>query len=281
VLAPAPLKKSAATATLAGMNDGSHAGVAAPPRQTLRYRLRAAGIHFSLSLIVFAVALYLILVHWYPGFHFTVDGGWQGVRIMAAVDLVLGPLLTLIVFNPFKARRLIVFDLACIALAQVAALAWGFYAIHSQHPVAVTFHDGVFYSMTAAPLEIEKFPREKLDELSERTPRLVYVAPPADGDEETRAAMQEIMGQVALWEDPFFFRAFAPNWPAVEKRAVTAERRASESEPFANELSGFLQRRGGQAQDYRFFPYTGRYGACTLAFSAGGELIDALGCEQI
>ncbi|MGH6961914.1 MAG: hypothetical protein ACREE7_15640, partial [Dongiaceae bacterium] len=180
-----------------------------------------------------------------------------------------------------KPRRLIVFDLTCIGLTQTGALIWGFYAIHSQQPVSVNYHDGSFYSMTVEPLRIEKFPETLPSGLSDRRPALVYVAPPADEDEETRAAMQEMMGSVAPHEDPFFFRPFAAHWAGVEPKAVDAARRSRDSAAFAAELPGFLDRHGGQAGDYRFFPYTGRYGACTVAFSAAGELVDALGCEKI
>jgi hypothetical protein len=250
-------------------------------QRTLPSRLRAVAIHLGLSAVAFAVALYLILVHWYPGFHFTVDGGWQGVRIMAAVDLVLGPMLTLIIFNPRKARKLIVFDLTCIGLTQIGALIWGFYAIEGQHPVSVNYADGEFHSMTAAPFEIEKLDEGVLRELSDRRPALVYVRPPANEEEQARVGLQELVGGVAAWEDPLFFEKLAPRWPQVEKRAVSAERRSKDSPPFAADLPEFVQRHGGQAADYRFFPYTGRYGQCTVAFTAAGDLVDALGCEKI
>lgn len=250
-------------------------------RETIPHRLRAAGIHLGLSAVIFIVALYLILVQWYPGFHFTVDGGWQGVRIMVAVDLILGPMLTLIIFNPFKARKLIVFDLSCIGLIQLGALAWGFYAVHSQHPVAITYSDGEFYSVTAEPIKIEKAELSLLEGLSDRKPALVYVAPPANEDEETRAAMMEIMGTADVHEDPFFFRPFAPHWGAVQSRALDAEAQARGDAQFAQDLADFVAGRGGQAGDYFLFPYTGRYGACTLVFSASGDLLDAVSCKAI
>lgn len=246
-------------------------------KRSLPSRLKAAGIHLALSAVVFAVALYLILAHWYPGFHFAVDGGWRGVRIMAAVDLVLGPTLTLIVFNPFKARRLIVFDLCCIATLQLSALAWGFYAVHSQRPVAVSFYEDAFLSLTAEPLAIEKQPADYANQFSGRRPPLVYVAEPADGDEEIRAAMQQVLGKVMPHEDPFFFRRFDRHWDEVRARASSAEAREA---VLADALPGFLATHGGQAGDYLYFPYQGRYGACTLAFRPDGALVDALGCER-
>lgn len=224
-------------------------------RQTLPYRLKAAGIHLGLSFVVFAVALYLILVRWYPGFHFAVDGGWQGVRIMAAVDLVLGPTLTLVVFNPFKARRLIAFDLGCIGLAQLAALAWGFYAIHKEHPVVVACEDGTCHSVIAEPLAVEKFGEKELARLSDRRPGLVYVAPPANGDETTRAAVQELVGGVKSYEDPFFYRPFAEHWNELKAKATVQDGRV-------------------------LLPYEGRYGSCKLAFTPEGEFVGAQDCEK-
>jgi hypothetical protein len=249
-------------------------------RCSLPARLKAAGIHLSISAVIFAVALYLILVQWYPGFHFGVDGGWRGVRIMAGVDLVLGPMLTLVIFNPFKARRLIVFDLSCIAVAQLAALAWGFYAVHSQRPVAVSFYEGAFLSLTAEPLAIEKQPADYGHQFSDRRPPLVYVLPPADDQETTRAAMQELMGKVGGHEDPFFWRRFDQHWGEARQRALTAEARGKDRPAFAAALPAFLAAHGGQAADYLYFPYEGHDGSCTLAFRPDGTLVDALGCER-
>ena len=248
-------------------------------RRSVVYRLKAAGIHLSLSAIVFAVALYLILVHWYPGFHFGVDGGWQGVRLMAFVDLVLGPMLTLVICSPFKARRLIAFDLTGIGLAQLAALAWGFYAVHGQHPVAVSFRDATFQPVTVAPLRAESYDLARLATLSDRRPALVYVAQPAGADEEARVALQMMIGAVMPHEDPMFFRRFDAHWPEVRAHAVDAAQRAKDSPAFAASLRTFLEARGARAGDFLYFPYEGRYGACTLAFTADGVPVEALGCQ--
>jgi hypothetical protein len=250
-------------------------------KRSVPARLKAAGLHLSISALVFAVALYLILVHWYPGFHFTVDGGWRGVKIMAGVDLVLGPLLTLVIFNPFKARKLIAFDLGCIALAQMTAVAWGFYAVHSQRPVAVSYYEGAFLSVTAAPLKIERRAADYANQFSDRRPPLVYVDPPKGDEEEARAAMQELFGQVGFHEDPFFFRRLDEHWQQdVRPHGLAVDARAKAKTAFADGLPDFLARHGGQAADYAFFPYEGHDGSCTVAFRPDGTLVGAVGCER-
>jgi hypothetical protein len=244
-------------------------------------RLKAAGIHVALSLVVFLVALYLILVEWYPGFHFTVDGGWQGVRIMAAVDLILGPTLTLIIFNPFKSRRAIGFDLACIGIAQLAALVWGFYAIHSQYPVAVSYVDGKFRSLTVEPLRIEKYDPAQLSGFSDHHPPLVYVRPAANDDEETRKQMQEFVGGLAEHEDPFFFEPFAKHWTDVRAKGRSLEKqRKVAGKSGSAALEAFVAQHPG-AEGWLYYDYTGRYGMCTVAFTPDGALVDAFSCDPL
>lgn len=245
-------------------------------RQSIPARLKATGIHLGLSAVAFAVALYLILARWYPGFHFAVDGGWQGVRIMALVDLVLGPLLTLVIFNPFKARRLIVFDLACIGLAQLGALAWGFYAVHGQQPASINFYVGIFYSMPLSSVRAEAGAAEALARLSDAHPALVYVATPQDAGEQRRADARAERDLLAH-EDPSLFRALAPHWPEIQRSALDPQTVRDAS--FRRELPEFLARHGKQAADFRFFRYQGGYGSCMLAFTPDGQRVDALACE--
>ena len=77
----------------------------------IKSKIKAAGIHLAISTIIFLFLAYFIIFEWYPFPYFTADGGWQGIRIIAMIDLILGPFMTLIIFNPGKSKREIRFDL--------------------------------------------------------------------------------------------------------------------------------------------------------------------------
>lgn len=111
-------------------------------RELLPSKLKASGIHLGLSLLIFFILLGISMVYWYPGNLFTADGGWQGLRIVVLVDVVLGPLLTFMVFNPTKKVKESVIDLSVIALIQLAALGYGVHTTYTQHPVAMVLLDG-------------------------------------------------------------------------------------------------------------------------------------------
>ena len=62
-------------------------------------RYKAAGIHLAISAAVAVVVLALLLLVWYPQPYFRLAGGAGLMLILIGVDVVTGPLLTLIVFR--------------------------------------------------------------------------------------------------------------------------------------------------------------------------------------
>ena len=110
-------------------------------KSLLKIKFKATAIHLLFSLVVFVVLAYLIVFHWYPVPYFGVDGGWQGIRLIALVDMVLGPLITFLIFDLSKSRRAIVFDIAVIFIFQIGALIYGINAAYSQRPVAIVACD--------------------------------------------------------------------------------------------------------------------------------------------
>ena len=146
-------------------------------KDQLKYKLKAASIHLLLSLIVFAVFSYFILYEWYPEPFFTAQGGWQGIRIMAIVDLVLGPALTLIVYNHLKQRKLIIFDLSIIVFIQITALGLGGYTVYTQRPIALVYWATAFYTVTEEDYFAQGIESPDFSQYSDHIPPLIYSRP--------------------------------------------------------------------------------------------------------
>ncbi|MBX2878586.1 MAG: hypothetical protein KTR32_01580 [Granulosicoccus sp.] len=107
----------------------------------------AFAIHLVLSLLAFSTLVIMMLLFWFPGELFLVDGGWQGLKLVAMVDLVLGPALTLLLYKPGKPK--LIFDLSLIAAIQIAALGYGFYTTYTQRTVAIVFAENNFATLSA------------------------------------------------------------------------------------------------------------------------------------
>ncbi|MBC5782801.1 pilus assembly protein [Ramlibacter sp. USB13] len=102
-------------------------------------RLRAAGIHLVLSVLVAIATALLVFSFWYPWPYNELSGGRELFRLVVAVDIVLGPLLTFIVFQRSKPRAELRRDLAVIVALQLAGLAYGLWTVHQARPVHLVF----------------------------------------------------------------------------------------------------------------------------------------------
>lgn len=98
-------------------------------------RYKAAAIHLVICIPVASLLLSAFWFVLYPAPMFQAVGGLEIFLLLLGVDIALGPLLTLIVFNTSK--KSLKFDLASIAIVQVAALAYGVFTLYSGRPVYV------------------------------------------------------------------------------------------------------------------------------------------------
>ena len=143
-------------------------------------KINAFLIHIGISLAIFLVLLYFILQHWYPYPLFGTDGGWQGIQLIAFVDIVLGPLLTLIVFKKGKPRLKL--DLAIIAVIQFSALLSGTWVVYKEQPALVVFLENSFRTVTAAQLIEQDFPLSSVKQYKNSYIPMAFVKIPDDAD---------------------------------------------------------------------------------------------------
>ena len=98
-------------------------------------RWKAAGIHLSINAVVALLAAALIYGVWYPRPYSQAAGAGTLVLLLLGVDLVLGPLLTLVVFKAGK--KGLKFDLTAIAVMQVCAFVYGLHVVAAARPAFV------------------------------------------------------------------------------------------------------------------------------------------------
>ena len=100
-------------------------------------RWRASGLHLLFSIAIAAAVLALMLSLWYPGPLFEAAGGNDLLFILAGVNVVIGPLITLIIFRSGKWG--LKFDLAVIGILQIGALIYGMRAVYLARPLFIVF----------------------------------------------------------------------------------------------------------------------------------------------
>ena len=104
-----------------------------------RDRLTASALHLSMSVAVAVMAALLVFGLWYPYPYRELSGVRELFFLVVSVDVVLGPLVTLAVFNRTKPRRELRRDLAIVVVLQLAALSYGLWTVCVARPVHMVF----------------------------------------------------------------------------------------------------------------------------------------------
>ncbi len=125
----------------------------------MRFRLRAFGWHLLASACVMALVFGALYLGWYrwPGWY--LSGVLKVAAIIAGVDVVLGPLLTLVIANPTKPRRGLLRDIAVIVAVQIAALVYGASALWHGRPLYYTFSVNRLEMVQASDLSTQEIAR--------------------------------------------------------------------------------------------------------------------------
>ena len=127
-----------------------------------RLRALASTTHLSISLLIAAMAFSLVYFVWFPREYWLMAGGRELFFLIVSVDVVLGPLITLAIYNPSKGLPRLRFDLAVIGFLQLAALCYGLWTVSAARPIYMVYNVDRFSLVTAIALD------EKDQALAER-----------------------------------------------------------------------------------------------------------------
>lgn len=237
-------------------------------RLLLIAKLKALAAHLSISVVLVAIALSLMLLCWFPAPLFTTDGGGVGLKLLLLVDLVLGPLLTFVVFNPSKARRLMVLDLSVIAVLQLAGYGYGLWNIHSVRVQAVAFDEGVFYAVTAPLFKEQTITPGAWEALGAKAPYLVNVREPATSDEAVGVTAFGLTAGLERYQLQFLYQPLSAV-PRPEGWSLSALQAAHPA--IASKATRWLQKNALSADSTRFYRVEGFYGSAVLVLDAEGH----------
>ena len=202
-------------------------------------RLQAAGIHLLISLAIAVLAATLVFALWYPYPYRDLSGGRELFTMLVSIDVILGPLLTLAVFNLKKPRKELVRDLACIALVQLSALGYGLWTVYQARPVHMVFEFDRYRVAHAADIDPELLPQAPpaLQQLP-LTGSTMLAVRPLLSDETFSATMAALSGAQM---------AFRPDlWQAYD--AQTKQRAWDASKPVAALLKKYPTQQAALAQ---------------------------------
>lgn len=184
-------------------------------------KLKASLIHLVLSALLIILVVGSILFFWYPSLFLSVTDFKEVSTIIVTVDLILGPLLTFVVFNPNK--KSLKFDLSVIGAVQIAALTYGMYTLFQIHPVYVTFNKDRFTVIRAMDAQPDQAKHEeyKVSKLSSGT--MAFAKMPEDPKKQEELLLNVLRGGPDLEQRVDFYEPYSKNIDKIITRSLDPE----------------------------------------------------------
>lgn len=124
-------------------------------------RLKAFSLHLVISALIALTVMALVFLIWHPAPLASATGVTRIFLMLLAIDVILGPALTLLVYKPGK--KTLVMDLTVIACLQLAALAYGLHTVAEGRPAWLVFAQDRFELVRVNDIddrEVNKTPAE-------------------------------------------------------------------------------------------------------------------------
>ncbi len=166
------------------------------PHSHWHERLRAAAVHLGATLVVAALAAWLVFGLWYPHPYRDISGGRELFMLVVAVDVVLGPLLTFAIFSRAKPAAELRRDVFVVVLLQLAALGYGLWTVFVARPAHLAFEIDRFRVVHAVdvPDSLLAQAPPALRKLPLTGPTLMAVRPFKDAQEDMDATPAAVQG---------------------------------------------------------------------------------------
>jgi len=240
-------------------------------------RWKAAAIHLSISITVGLLTLALLFLVWFPQPYFEAAGGEHLIIVLLCVDLVLGPLLTLILFKSGKKGML--FDLWMIGILQSAALVYGLHVIAQARPVFIVGVVDRFNVVAAAdldPSDLALGSKPEFQTLSWTGPRLIAGKVPPAGKERTKLIFQGPLGK-DVQDYPKYYVDYADEARHLLERAEPLAKLRQAQPDSSATLDPWLAENGRDEKSVVWVPIIARKSSLTMLLDAqSGEVLEAL-----
>lgn len=220
--------------------------------------LKAFVTHVGISGCIAALIAFLVLKIWFPYPYADLLDSLDLFWLVIGVDIVCGPLLTAIVFNPAKPKRELTMDLSLIAVVQLVALAYGLYTITAIRPVILAFETDRMVVVTANEIDTTQLSQapKGLRNLSWTGAKLVGTRSPK-GAEEEFASLQLSFQGLEPSARPNWWQPYADNKPQIQQRMQPlADLRTKQTPAKQQAIDAAVQQTGLPIQALFYLPFT-------------------------
>lgn len=165
-------------------------------------RIKAFLVHGLISIIIASLSMSLVYFIWYPAPLAVATGVMHIFLLMLCIDVVMGPLLTLLVYKTGK--KTLKFDLTIICLLQLAALTYGLFTVYQGKPAWLVYNADRFDLVRINEIDMRKIEKaqSKYQDASFLFPNWVAALPPKNINDRNTITFEAVLSGVDIAQRP-------------------------------------------------------------------------------
>lgn len=183
-------------------------------------RIRAFTTHLFISLLIALAVIGVVFFLWHPTPLHTAVGVTKIFVILLAADVILGPLLTLLVYKIGK--KTLIIDLTVIALLQLSALFYGLWTVAEGRPAWLVFAKDRFDLVRVLDIDKRKLNQTPIQYRQPPLfgPKWVAAASPFDNNEYNDILMESLVNGIDIAQRPNLYQPLESHKAEVQQRLL-------------------------------------------------------------
>jgi hypothetical protein len=244
-------------------------------------RWKASATHFIICMVIAIAVLLLMLLAWFPPPYFSAQGGKDLLTLIISVDVVLGPLITLVIYK--QGKKGLKFDLAVIALLQISALIYGIMAISEARPVYMVYSVDRFEMINARDIDPGDMKKATLDEfktLPLTGPKLIAAKLPSDYQERHDLTWSVLAGGADISTLPKYYVSYQSQKQNVIDHLKPLFRLTASAKQADIDMQQVIDRTGLTQEELGFLPITtAKQDLAAIINRKSAEIVDVISVD--
>lgn len=239
-------------------------------------RYQAFGIHMLISAISALLCYALVFLVWYPGLFAQASNVANIFMLLLLVDLVIGPVITLVIYNPQKKE--LKRDLFIVGIVQILALLYGLHTVFVVRPAYIVFNVGQFdlaYANQISEKNKALVSDNDFRRLPILGPKLVSVELPKNPQLLTEIILSSLQGGDDIHTMPQYFVTYTKQTSVILASIKPLDNLASMNKDKAQDINVLISKYQGMKLNVGYLPLKAKSQNLTVIVSrTTGEILE-------
>lgn len=222
----------------------------------MKKRLRVFTWHLVISLFVISMITFVTLTWWIPKPYMSAEGGWLVLIIFTIIVIVVGPLLTLILYKPGKKGLLL--DMILIGVFQIAVIVFGAYTIYSYRPVFLAFAVDRVVLVSKSDIDTSQLRTDVSAPSFNQKPVLVYARLPESSAGKSQLLQEVMAGNPDLEFRAEYYEPIDTNLADIASHGIDLKRFSEKKSTVSKAINDFVAQHNTTVEKCIFLPLIGK-----------------------